>query len=166
MYVIEAVTGLIFILSSGLLFSAKYRQNWFVVLCAGLFATISSYFVLEEVVKRIIEKQNESETISTPADRFFTDADLLEIAKLVDNKRCWEECTESKYFIIHLPIDNGRDGSKPYLVQTTDLGFCGSGGCNNAVMLFYKNRMIVVREGFGITEDQAMIIARDALRRR
>jgi hypothetical protein len=56
----------------------------------------------------------------------------------------------------------GTDGA-PYLITSTDLGFCGSGGCMSAVMILRNGKMYMITDGNGIMERQAMIIAREAL---
>src|SRR6202030_1903531 len=55
----ELIALLIFILSAGIFFSKRWGTNPFAWVAAGLFALVSSYFVIEELVERIERGQVE-----------------------------------------------------------------------------------------------------------
>jgi hypothetical protein len=71
MRIFEIIPAVIFVLSSGLLFNTRFRENQFLVIIAGAIALVASYFLFEEVTKRIVlsqmEKQQETSKPARPA---------------------------------------------------------------------------------------------------
>ncbi len=54
MALIDVVFALLFVASSGLLFSKRFRDNTFLVVCAGIIALVSTYFLTENIVERTV----------------------------------------------------------------------------------------------------------------
>jgi hypothetical protein len=69
------------------------------------------------------------------------------------SKTCSNECKNKSVSMVRLALPNGRVG---FLITTNDLGFCGSGGCSSIVVLVTGNKFVTIREGLGITKDQAV----------
>jgi hypothetical protein len=70
MHLFEIIPALVFVLSSGLLFNKRFRENNFLVAIAGMIALVATYFLFEEVTNRIvkshIEKQRDTPKPTPP----------------------------------------------------------------------------------------------------
>lgn len=66
MFLPEIIPALLFLLSSGLLFNERYRNNLLLVTLAGAIALISSYFLIEQITERIIANRLESSAAKSP----------------------------------------------------------------------------------------------------
>ncbi len=68
MRIFEIIPALIFVLSSGLLFNKRFRENQVLVGVAGLIALVASYFLFEEVMNRVVKSHLEKQAeASKPA---------------------------------------------------------------------------------------------------
>lgn len=161
-----------FTLSSGLMFNAKFRENYLAVGAASIIAFASSYFLFEALSKRFGQIPSSS-TASTPpprawnseGDDIFTANDLAMLAGPAGAHVCEAGCYLPKYNLLRLPLrDVEGERRRAFLVTQTDTPSCaGSGGCMTAVMIWQEEKMYVIEEGFGISDRQAMLIAREAL---
>lgn len=57
MTVLEVLGAILFVTSSGIFFSERFRKNKFLVLCAGAIAVISTYFLVQEIADRVVERR-------------------------------------------------------------------------------------------------------------
>jgi hypothetical protein len=166
---IEIVAALIFVFSSGLLFNGRFRENYWAVGVAGAVALVSSYFLLESLIQRLIVKHTATVTVPAdgaaalkrPNDSFFSSIDLITLAVMADTKRCDQQCSENNFSMTRVPVSDLGEKDRFYLIITGNLMFCGSGGCIGAVMLYRRGRMSILHEDQGITDRQAMMVARD-----
>jgi hypothetical protein len=53
---LDIVAALLFVGSSGLLFNARFRENAFLVICAGLIALASTYFLTRQIVEEVVDE--------------------------------------------------------------------------------------------------------------
>jgi hypothetical protein len=169
-FALEIFCGAIFALSSGFLFE-KYRDNYWAVGGAATLALISSALLLGSVYSHIFGGPNATErqadepgyVWTTKGDDMFPAAVLADLGLKARGNVCRMGCQIDKYDLVSLPLAGTDFDTRAYLVTFTDPGFCGSGGCSSAVMILRNGTMYMIVSGLGISDRQAMIIAREAL---
>jgi hypothetical protein len=55
-YLFDILAGALFVLSSGIIFSEKFRKNWFFIALAGSLALASTYYLFKQVIVETIER--------------------------------------------------------------------------------------------------------------
>jgi hypothetical protein len=68
------------------------------------------------------------------------------------SKTCAQECSNQSINMDRLSVPQGQTA---FLITTRDLDFCGSGGCSSAVVVVAGNKFVTVKEGVGVTKNQA-----------
>lgn len=162
----DLAAALLFIISSGLVFNEKFRQNYVAVGCAAIIATLSSYFVFEELKHRFSGPAVSSQTLvrwNAKGTDNFSAADLARLKSMMQANACRLGCTDDRFSLFRLPLESERPA---YLVSITEPGWCGSGGCMGALMILVKDKLYVVKEDLGLTDRQAMLIAREVVNER
>jgi formylglycine-generating enzyme required for sulfatase activity len=66
--IVELVAAFFFVASSGLFFNERFRSNRWLVLCAGIIALLSTYFLTEELIDRSISQRLEGMAEAPIAD--------------------------------------------------------------------------------------------------
>jgi uncharacterized protein YecT (DUF1311 family) len=74
------------------------------------------------------------------------------------SKTCPKKCRNEAVGMVRLPIQ----GKVAFLIETNDLGYCGSAGCIGMVAVVSGNKFQIVKEGQGITENQAISLVTGA----
>jgi hypothetical protein len=59
------ISALLFVLSSGLLFNERFRNNKWLMTVAGLLALVASYFLLEQIVDAVVSRRLQKEDPGT-----------------------------------------------------------------------------------------------------
>jgi hypothetical protein len=164
----ELVGGCVFALSSGLLFSNRFRQSYLAIAAASVIAITSSVFLLKDLVHQLTgtEKSAASSTVAVSWNSKGTDsfsaADLAELADMMQINACRMGCSDKKFQLFRLPLDHVAKERPIYRVTHIEQGYCGSGGCMSAVMVLDNGRLYIVKEDLGMDDRQAMLIAREA----
>ena len=165
---VELVAAVAFISSSGLFFNERFRANYLAVGIAGIIATVSTYYLMQDVSGRLFGVKSDRPLYVVkyePTDGPFTKKTLDEINSYGLANVCSKQCDGSDFTMFHLPVEGSIGFTRGvFLVVTGDQGFCGSGGCSDMIVLLEeKKRPVVLYEGQGTTDRLAMIIAREAL---
>lgn len=69
MLVVEVIAGVLFIASSGLLFNERFRRNRYLVGLAAIIGLVSTYFLTEQLIDRMLTQRMEQQTASNPNSR-------------------------------------------------------------------------------------------------
>jgi hypothetical protein len=163
------VEFLLFVISSGLFFSERFRGNIAAVVLAGTIAVISTVFLFQDLSGRLGLRQTGSreatleKRVGDPQGLFTADA-MARLDRAANANACAKGCQLTNFEMMRLPLDSNV-GRRAYLVTTLDQGWCGSAGCASAVIVFQENgQPFILREDHGITDRQAMLIAREAMK--
>jgi tetratricopeptide (TPR) repeat protein len=66
MLVEDLIAAFLFVASSGLLFNKKFRDNGLLLVCAGLIALGSTYFLTRQIVDEVVSERLQSQSEPTP----------------------------------------------------------------------------------------------------
>lgn len=167
--IVEFAAGIVFVLSAGLIFNGRFRESYLAVACAGVIALASSYFAFEEMIHRVVSSTMQNAPHSEQPVKWnskgtdsFSSADLATLKLMMDTNACRMGCANDTFDLLRIPIENAADGRRIYRVSYIKDGFCGSGGCMTAVMILDEGHLYIVREDLGLSDRQAMLIAREA----
>jgi uncharacterized protein len=75
------------------------------------------------------------------------------------SKTCSKKCANDSVNMVRLPLAQGKVG---FLITTNDSEYCGSGGCSSLVVVVSGNKFLTLKEGLGITENQAISVTSGA----
>jgi hypothetical protein len=157
----EVIAGAIFALSSGLLFTERFRRSYIAIAAASLIATTSSLFLLRDIVQQLwgLEKTTATRTWNAEGNDDFSAADLAHFGIMMQTNACRIGCKDKKFELTRLRL--GKNERPIYKVTHVEEGWCGNGGCLTAVMILDNGRVYIVGEGLGMDDDEAMRIARE-----
>ncbi len=126
--IIELVAACFFVASSGLFFNERFRNSRLLVLCAGLIALVSTYFLTEELIDRAISRRLASESEqpaqqqpALPVQEPRADPVAASAQALSDQSGALPE-------MVRIPGQNFEVGR--YEVTFAQWDVCVAGGCN------------------------------------
>jgi hypothetical protein len=173
---LEIAGSLVFVLSSGLAFHARYRNNYWALSAAVVLALVSSLLLFESLYNRFVGSTNQSHAKARPSidaplmwnakgDDIFTKEVLYSIEQVAGANVCSIECKVGDFSLLRLPLNSPLGDTRAFLAQETNLNYCGSGGCYSSVLIFYNSKIYTIEAaaGPGISDRQAVLIAREAL---
>jgi hypothetical protein len=71
-------------------------------------------------------------------------------------RSCVNQCSNEAVTLIRLPLADGKVG---FLIASNDRGYCGSRGCSSLVVIVSGNKFVTIKDGIGITREQAISLA-------
>jgi uncharacterized protein YecT (DUF1311 family) len=74
------------------------------------------------------------------------------------SKTCSKKCGNDSFGMVRLPVQ----GNAAFLIGTNDREYCGSGGCASLVVVVSGSKFLKIKEGQGITENQAISVVSGA----
>lgn len=172
-----------FIFTSGLLFSPRFSRNYLVIFVAAVLAVLSTLFVFDDVAKflgfgqKIVAEQLQiyhGEARNPP----FTPAELNNIVDRTFANVCRSSCiicsiegpdcdvTEERISMLRLPLLTSPLDRRAYLVSFEYREYCGSAGCPGILLIISDDgTFAILHEDLGISDDTALLIAREAILR-
>jgi hypothetical protein len=160
---LEIFSFVLFVLSSGLAFNARYKDRPMFVAAAVIFALLSSYFVIEEASKRVGHFFTKGSKPLARGGSIFTQQELEDLAAQAGAHVCFAGCTLAQHTLLRVPSLEDVEGDKrTFLITKNNAVSCrSSAGCPSAVVIWDDDKMYLVKEGF-ISDRQASLIARQA----
>jgi len=172
--------ALAFVATSGLMFSDRFRRNKIVIGIASSLAITTLYLTFfgqsqdaKAVSNAPIEKYK-----GEPRGEPFT---RLELANIVDRtfaNVCRTSCIicpstnpncdlQNDYLkILKLPIFSNNIERSAYLVSYEEQNLCGSAACPSMLLIIRSDgEFAIAHEDWGISDETAMLIAREAILR-
>lgn len=185
--IFEVVMALAFVATSGLLFSDRFRRNYFVIGLASLLGIASTFLILDDLTGYFDDASNGAPTlVNAPLESYkgeargepFTRQELTNIVDRTFANVCRASCIicpstnqscdlQNDYLkILKLPLFSNSVERRAYLVSYEERNLCGSAGCPSLVLIINSvGEFAIAHEDWGISDETAMLVAREAILR-